>query len=182
MASTDVSIARGKARVFVIKSEYKFWPWADALYGIDMGWWIANRGAVDFAGLKFSPSPKACKLFNLSQVKLKPRAEVLTKEKGVIGAGLRTGGGHSGFQAINLAVQFGAKRILLLGFDMVGGRRLAHEQGVAKQMSSRVNEWRKAMDGIAPQFVQLGVEVVNCTRGSALKAYPTASLEDALCR
>jgi hypothetical protein len=182
MASTDVSIARGRARVFVIKSEYKFLPWADALYGIDNGWWIANRGAADFAGLKFSPSPKACKLFNLCQVKLKPRAEVLTKEKGVIGAGLRTGGGHSGFQAINLAVQFGAKRILLLGFDMVGGRRLAHEQGVAKQMSSRVNEWRKAMDGIAPQFVQLGVEVINCTPGSALKAYQTASLEYALCR
>jgi hypothetical protein len=178
----DVSLepARGRAKVFVVKSEYKFAPWADALYGIDTGWWIANRGAPDFAGLKFSPSPTACRLFNLRQVKLKARAEILTKETGVIGAGLRTGGGHSGFQAINLSVQFGAKRILLVGFDMVGGRRLAHEQGVAKQMSSRVAEWRKDMDAAAPQFERLGVEVINCSSVSALTAYRKARLEDVM--
>lgn len=178
----DVSleVARGRTRVFVIKSEYKFAPWADALYGIDTGWWIANRGAPDFLGLKFSPSPTACRLFNLRQIKTKARAEILTKETGVVGAGLKTGGGHSGFQAINLAVQFGAKRILLVGFDMVGGRRLAHEQGVAKQMSSRVAAWRKDMDDAAPQFDRLGVDVINCSAVSALTAYPKATLEQVL--
>lgn len=176
----DVSLepAKGKAKVFVIKSEYKFAPWADALYGIDKGWWIANRGAPDFAGWKFSPSPTVCRLFNLRQVRLKARAEILTKEVGVIGCGLRTGGGHSGFQAINLAVQFGVKRILLVGFDMVGGRRLPHEHGVAKQMTSRVAEWRKDMDAVSPQFERIGVEVINCSAVSALTAYRKARLQD----
>jgi hypothetical protein len=178
----DLKVARGRAKVFVIKSEYKFAPWADALYGIDKGWWIANKGAPDFMGLKFSAAPTACRLFGLRQVRLRPRAEILTEQRGVIGCGLRTGGGHSGFQAVNLAVQFGANRILLVGFDMCGSRRLPHEAGVSKFDMQRVKEWRKWMDAAAPQFGVLGVEVVNCSPGSALKAYRTGRLEDELCR
>lgn len=176
----DLTAARGRAKVFVIKSEYRFAPWADALYGIDKEWWITNRGAPDFAGLKFSPSPTACRLFQLKQVRLRPRADILTAETGVIGCGLRTGGGHSGFQALNLAVQFGARRLLLVGFDMTGGRRFLHEEGVSKFDPRRLPEWREAMDAAAPQFDRLVVEVVNCSPGSALKAYRKARLEDAL--
>jgi hypothetical protein len=39
-------------------------------------------------------------------------------------AGVVGGGGNSGFQAVNLAAQFGASRIILIGFDMTdrGGK------------------------------------------------------------
>lgn len=176
----DLGCARGRAKVFVVKSEYRFAPWADALYGIDKEWWIANRGAPDFRGLKFSPSPTACRLFQIRQVRLKARSDILTDEVGVIGCGLRSGGGHSGFQAVNLSVQFGARKILLVGFDMAGGRRFQHEEGVARFDPRRLGEWREAMDAAAPQFDRLGVEVVNCSPGSALVAYRKARLEDEL--
>ena len=178
--AAQLHLAQGHARVFVIKSTWRLAPWADALYGIDFGWWMANDGAGEFRGLKFSPSPLACRTYpDIVQTRLKDRAEILTKEKGMIGCGLRTGGGHSGFQAINLAVQFGAKRILLVGFDMTFTSR-DDEAGVAKPNAGRIEEWREAFDGCAPQFAALGIDVVNCTMASALKSYPKLPLHEAL--
>ncbi len=181
-ASADpLDIVRGQARVIVIKSAWRLAPWADVLYGIDRGWWLANKGAPDFRGLKVSPSPTVCKLYGATEVRLKVRAEILTASVGTIGCGLPTGGGHSGFQAINLAVQFGATRILLFGFDMTlkhGSHWTKDLQGVGKPDPSRVESWRRALDGCAPQFMRLGVEVVNCSMRSALTAYPKRPLAE----
>ncbi len=173
---------KGKARFFVIKSTWRLAPWADALYGLDRDWWIANQGCPKCKGLKFSPSPSACKVYGLQYVKLKPRVEILTQERGVIGCGLSTGGGHSGFQAINLAVQFGATRILLVGFDMTlaYGEHWMTDRGDSKADRGRTESWRVAMDACAPQFVALGVDVINCTMASALTTYPKMRLNEAL--
>lgn len=183
-SANDVSLEpyKGRARFFVIKSTWRLAPWADVLYGLDRGWWIANQGCPKFKGLKFSPSPSACKVYALQYVKLKPQAQILTETKGVIGCGLAHGGGHSGFQAINLAVQFGAKRILLVGFDMTlaNGEHWTNDRGVARADHGRTESWRKAMDLCAPQFKSLGVEVVNCTMKSALMQYPKSLLEVAI--
>lgn len=178
-----LDIAKGVARAIVIKGSWKLAPWADALYGIDPGWWIANRGVPDFAGLKVSPSPTAARVYRLAQVKLKARAEILTGETGVLGCGLKTGGGHSGFQAINLAIQFGARKIVLVGFDMTmanGARWERNPAGVAKADAGRIESWRVALDGCAEQFTALGVDVINVGEASALKAFPKMSLAEAL--
>jgi hypothetical protein len=156
-------------------------PWADALYGIDRGWWIANEGAPEFAGLKFCPSPSVCKVFALREVTLRQRAEILIGEIGVIGCGLKTGGGHSGFQAINLAVQFGATRVALIGFDMTlerGAHWHGDYHGVSKPDAKRVETWRESLDACAPQFEMLGVEVLNASRESALRAYRKVDLNE----
>jgi hypothetical protein len=178
-----VPIEQGPFRAVVIKSSWRLAPWADVLYGIDKGWWIANHGAPHFKGLKVSPSPTVCKVFGLRQVTLKPRAEILLGTTGVIGCGLKTGGGFSGFQAINLAVQFGAKRIVLVGFDMSlsnGAHWNSDQRGVAKPDADRVKSWRIALDRCAPQFKSLGVEVINTAEHSALTAFPKMALEQAL--
>ena len=170
---------RGRARVIVIKRMWQTAPWADVLYGIDRGWWIANHGAPDFKGLKFSPSPTACRVFNLQQVRLKPKSEILTKERGVLGCGLRTGGGFSGFQAVNLAYQFGSRRVILVGYDMTlanGAHCHQDYRGVGKPEANRVTEWRKAFDGCSEHFRKMGLEVLNASPGSALKAYPMVDL------
>ncbi len=97
--------------------------------------------------------------------------------------GLRTGrnGGH---QALNLAVQLGAGRILLLAYDMkpdAGGR--SHWFGEHDGWETRdsiMDKWARHLDALAPQMADLGVEVVNCTPGSAVTAFPSARLEDVL--
>ncbi|WLB14828.1 hypothetical protein QIH87_49820 (plasmid) [Bradyrhizobium elkanii] len=175
--------AKGRCRAIAIKSSWKLAPWSDALYGLDRGWWIANQGAPSFGGLKISPSPTACRVYGLLQVRLRPVAEILTGEIGIIGAGLRTGGGFSGFHAINLAIQFGARRILLVGFDMnlsAGAHWSKDCQGVGKPDKARTESWRASLDAIRPQFDRLGIQVINIGERSSLKSFKKMSQSEAL--
>jgi len=168
----------GRCRIIAIKSSWKLVPFADVLYAMDRDWWIANRGAWDFPGLRVSPSPAACNVYKAQRVTLKTGARILTGETGVIGSGLAKGGGHSGFQALNLAVQFGARRILLVGYDMTlkNGVHWHNETSDAKPDIKRTESWRKEMDDCAHQFDELGVEVINCAMKSALRNYRKQSL------
>lgn len=182
-AAVPLALARGRAKVIVIKRSWRLAPWADLLYGIDQGWWIANHGAPEFKGLKVTPSPSAARVYGLRQVRLKPRAEILAGEIGVLGCGLDHGGGFSGFQAINLAYQLGSRRVVLVGFDMTlaaGAHWHDDYRGVGKPDSARVDRWRKALDACAGHFATMGLEVVNASPGSRLMAYPRMELGHAL--
>lgn len=179
-ACVDLNLCRGRVRVIAVKSSWRLVPWADVLYGADATWWTANAGATGFAGLKVSPSPAACRAYpDIRPVALRRGTRVARNPIGVLACGLEHGGGHSGFQALSIAVQFGARLIALVGFDMHLDRG-AHWCGalaVARPDAGRVARWRTEMDAAAPQFIGLGVDVVNCTPGSALTAYPTARLD-----
>lgn len=89
--------------------------------------------------------------------------------------------GNSGSQAICLAAVFGARRILLLGFDMQPGPDgRAHWFGqhpgnlVTRQL---FDEWLRKAEVIARDAKALGVEVVNCTPGSAMRCFAESSIE-----
>lgn len=185
-AEADLIGVKGKARVIVIKSSWRLAPWADVLYGCDRAWWIANRGAVGFKGQRITASPTVSKIYpGILAIELVNRAEIITGKTGRIGCGLRTGGGHSGFHAINLAVQFGAKRIVLVGLDMNLHRGRHHWHPEEDRMwrnrtDQNMAECRSALDACAPQFEKLGVEVINASPASALKAYRKADLMDAI--
>ena len=43
-----------------------------------------------------------------------------------------------------------------------------------------MDKWQEAFGKIAPLLAAKGVEVINCTRVTALTAFPTAKLEDVL--
>lgn len=93
-------------------------------------------------------------------------------------------GGNSGFHALNLAVQFGAKWIALVGYDMRCDRGLhwhgKHIPGLNNPTPQNVERWRRVTDEAAPMLAALGVTVVNCSPISALTAYPKMSLKEAL--
>ncbi|MBZ9759480.1 hypothetical protein LB553_01075 [Mesorhizobium sp. CA8] len=99
--------------------------------------------------------------------------------------GLVGNGGNSGFQALNLAVQFGAKRILLIGLDMSlsGG---VHWYGPNKWPNannpndSNFKRWIDAFEGSAALLKSMGVEIINCSMNSAIQCFPKRSLEDAI--
>jgi hypothetical protein len=135
----------------------------------------------DFAGLKLSQDPVAVKLFpEIGQVTcVRKTDEMLLDEPGVIGWG-----GNSGFHAINLAAQFGARRIVLVGYDMTMKNGLhwhgAHPRGLNNPTKGNVDRWRRAIDGGAPVLEAAGIEVINATPDSALQAYPFMPLEEAL--
>lgn len=85
---------------------------------------------------------------------------------------------NSGAQAINLAFLLGAARIVLLGFDMqwTGGK--AHFFGEHPPELSNGNHATFVTDfnQLAKDLEWQGVEVVNCSRQTALHQFPRADL------
>lgn len=94
-------------------------------------------------------------------------------------------GANSGYQAINLAYLFGAKKIILLGFDCKRGpKNESHHHGdhpgpLNKDMP--IHTWRKAFPQLSADLKAEGVEVVNATRDTALECFNKIKLEVALC-
>ncbi len=174
-----LSALKGKARVIATNDSWRLVPWADVLYASDAEWWATGAGD-EFAGLKVSRSP----WFGVRKVDLAGREgawsnDLELDQLGVIGAGA-----GSGFQALNLAAQFGAKRIALVGFDARIDRGLhwhgAHGGGLKNPHEGTARLWADFLDMAAPVLAELGVAVVNCSLVSALSAYPVCALEDFL--
>jgi hypothetical protein len=83
---------------------------------------------------------------------------------------------NSGAAAINLAVHFGAARIVLLGFDMhfdEKGRGNYHDRyGRGRGAKKAFDLFLGVFPAIAEDCERAGVEVINATPGSALKVWP----------
>jgi hypothetical protein len=174
LTQADVDACRGRARVIAIKDAIRLAPWADALYACDARWWKHHAQALTYTGPRFALEAKA-----------QEWAQVLenTGELGleVQPTGLRTGK-NSGYQAINVAVHFGARRIVLLGYDMQPDRNQHHWFG--KHPYSHVTPpydvFLRCFPSIVGPLRAMGVEVINATRSTALTCFPQRSLEDAL--
>lgn len=188
-SAKDVPLAeaKGLARCIVINEGYRLAPWADALYAADSQWWQVKRGLPEFRGLKVSQSDQAAKYYGgIKLVTLKRVAELVLEPRGVIAAGSNKGGSgaNSGFQALNLAAQFGATRILLVGYDMRLDRGVhwhgLHGAGLRNPTKGGLDRWRQALDLAAPSFAAAGIEVLNCSPVSALTAYPKVDFREAL--
>lgn len=164
--------------MIAISDAHRLAPWADVLYSCDAKWWGHYRGVPEFTGLKFTLEKRAGQW---------PGVQVLenTGSRGLEPAptGLRTGF-NSGAQAINLAVHLGARRIVLLGYDLQpGADGRTHWFGRHPSALRRESPYAMFMDAFCSLVLplhQLGVEVVNASRATALTAFPRVSLEAAL--
>lgn len=91
---------------------------------------------------------------------------------------------NSGYQAIGLAFMWGAARIVLLGYDMQRGpdgkshHHGDHEGGLPNL--GTMHEWSRRMVQLAIDLSVQGVEVVNCSRRTALKCFECRPIEEAL--
>lgn len=89
---------------------------------------------------------------------------------------------NSGLRACQLAIELGAKKLVLLGFDAqhTGGRAHWHDnydQGLGNAMSFR--KWPGQFALYARQ-IGASVEIVNASRATALTCFPRVPLEEAL--
>lgn len=167
---------QGKARVIVINNTYQLAPWADCLYACDARWWKWHNGAQDFHGLKYSLDPPATRDYGVTVLKN-------TGANGLelLPAGLRNGH-NSGYQAINLAVHFGANRIVLLGYDMQRGRdgKVHWHDDHRQAPSVPFVLFLPKFPTLVKPLRELGIAVVNCSRETALTCWPRMSLREAL--
>lgn len=174
----DLAALEGHAKVIAVNRSHELVPFADLLYAADHEFWRANLAARDFPGLKLSQDPSAVRQFGLHPVRVRgPRHQILTDQAGVVG-----NGGNSGFHAVNLAVQFGARRIVLIGFDLTlaGGVHWHADHAHKNPDAPALARWASILDSQAGRLSALGVEVINTSPISALTAYPVALLDDAL--
>lgn len=124
--------------------------------------------------MKVTQEPQAARQFDILLAKLVRGQNHFSTDVESIGDA-----GNGGFQALNLAINWGAKRALLIGFDMTlangehwHGR---HTQGLNNPREHNIRRWLSA-HWSTPD----GVEIINCNPQSALDAYPKMSFEDAI--
>jgi hypothetical protein len=178
LTKEDVDYCRGKAdAVIVVNNGYQIAPWADCLCASDLRWWHWHvKGVKAFAGLKYATSRQCATI---------PGVEVL---RNCGGAGLEMKpdgvrhGLNTGYRAVNVAVHFGAKRILLLGYDMQQGpNKKEHWHGDHPNRSrSPYAAFIKRFGSLVEPLQTLGIEVLNCTPDSALPYFQMVPLREAL--
>jgi hypothetical protein len=168
--------------VIVVSDAYRMLPDADMLYSSDSRWWLHHEGAHGFRGKKWSttgPYPGNDKTalqaaYGLSLVNGET-GSTFTADPAAIRHGQ-----NSGFAALNLALHTGARRVVLVGYDMrnTGGRAHFfgnHPKGLHTGDPSRfVKNFRAAVSSIPA-----GVQVM-CGTPSALTMFPQVPLHDAL--
>jgi len=174
---TPIGFLRGQAKVIAVNTSYQLAPWADALYGCDARWWIAHKGAPSFSGLKISRDAAARNQYRDIRLvrSLLGQNAILTDKRGYIGWG-----GNGGFQALNLAVQFGCKRIVLVGFDMTLSHGThwhgPHRGRLNDPRAQQVEAWRQVLEDSADRLASLGIEVLNASLNSSLTKYQKVDL------
>lgn len=178
----DCDYLRGKCRVIAINDAHLLAPWADVLYSSDRQWWPHHKGVPSFHGMKYgiTGQRRRIELFKglpeiqilahtgTSGLELKPHA-------------LRTGS-NSGYAAINLAVHFGAARILLLGYNMGPHKGKKHFFGdhVGLTNGSNYQGFIRQFETLVKPLQALGIEVINCTHPTRLGVFKQAKLRDVL--
>lgn len=178
LTKDDAEYCRGRAVVVAIKNAIDLAPWADVLYGCGADtskWWHRNGDALKwFTGLRFTLDPKATQWATLLRY---TGAAGLEMDP----AALRTGK-NSGYQAINLAVHLGAKKIVLVGYDMqVDATKGSHFFGEHPTKNvPPVREFRPMFATLVEPLAAIGVSVINASRVSALETFPKMSLAEAL--
>jgi hypothetical protein len=177
-----VAQAEGRCKVIAINTTYQRAPWADVLFARDLNWWkgYAKRAGSTwpgFTGERWTTDQLAAERFGVTYVR-GIHTPGLSERPGVVHLG-----DDSGYAAIGLAVMFGARRVVLLGYDMQRTDGLAHwhgehEHGMRSALKFR--RWLLAYGRLAKGLRRAGIEVVNCTRQTALHVFPRAVIDRAL--
>lgn len=154
-----VDAVHDRVKVVAVSDAYRLAPWADALVSTDFAWWRRHPEAAEFKGQKFSGMVDYQRVEGVERIP----GENAT---------------NSGLLGIKVAAKLGATKVLLCGFDMrrPGEHFFGRHEGLRSTSAARMEHFKTQFERYKPP----GVEVVNCTPGSALKAYRLGDLEEEL--
>lgn len=153
----------GKHRaVFVVNTTFRAAPWADVLYAMDSAWWRLHLDEVKatFSGRLINPFRD---MRGVERVVFQHRS-------------------NSGAGAVSLAAHWGAKRIVMVGYDCqkTGGKSHwhgDHPDGLGNCGS--INTWAARFDRMA-RSLRNRVQIINASRVTALTCFERMPLEEAL--
>lgn len=145
-----------------VNSSWKRARFASVIYAADHSWWKNYRDEIDIDAERWTWSARAAENFGINHHHMLPGAQ------------------NSGLRAIDFAIQRGASKVILLGYDCSISNG-THWHGDHTKSSnpdaSRCKAWLR-------HFAQLdrrGCSIVNCSRFTALNCFPKNSLEAELC-
>lgn len=165
-------------KVIAINTTFRRAPWADVIYACDAPWWnVYHDEARSFCeGELWTQDKASAARYGLHWIESAQQFG-LSPTPGLIYQGT-----NSGYQAIGLAYDGGAVRMVLLGYDMHSQNGAhwhgVHPPGLDPKMHFHV--WIKRFEKLADDLEKAGVEVVNATPGSALPYFNRADLIAAL--
>ena len=169
-----------------VNDAYRLLPWADVLYACDAAWWETHKGCPDFNGEKWSSHglPGRIRHNDKSHVAAKYGLNLIggmDREGFSLDPSIIHYGSNSGFQAVNLAMLWGAERIVLVGFDMHagGGRHFFGNHPAPLRNAASFANWINRFC-VAAKGLPDHIEILNATPGSALNCFPKVNLNDAL--
>lgn len=169
-----------------INQAYQLGDWVDFCYSGDKRWFEWNKQKIkNYKGTLYTSYPKFDlisydNIINLGRIS---SYGISNKSRYSI-----AWNGNSGASAINIAYWLGAKRIVLLGFDM---RRIGNSFNWHKQYP-RINrrnnnrypnpyiKFLKCFRQIAIDAKRLGIEIINATPNSAIQVFPKTKLKELL--
>lgn len=170
--------------VIAINDAFRLRPNAEVLYGCDSKWWRWHNGVPGYAGIKIGGGFNAIRggmhsgwdrvsgLYpDINMVAIN-RDAIFEDDRNILC------GNNSGYQAINLAVHLGARRIVLLGYDMKGDSHWFgdHPDNVPPMVSS----FKPHFAALAMRLKGMGITVFNCSPDSALDCFRKDWIVDAM--
>jgi len=172
----DFNLLKDKV-VIAVNKAFLHIPMAQVLYWSDTRFfeWYSKE-IEDFKGIKVTcrPQPKRNDIINLLNTG-KTGLETMSY-------GLRDGG-NSGYAAINLAYHLGAKRIVLLGFDMqTNGKETHWHEGYSSTADTETmgRLMIPNFDSLVEPLAKRKVKVYNASPISKLTSFEKITIEEAL--
>lgn len=165
-------------KIIGVNNAYKLGDWVDVCWFGDSRWFQWNREELkSFNGIIVTCQRRLKNMegHDVKSVQKGKQAGIERKPTKICW------NGSSGGSAINLAYHFGAKRIVLIGFDMkaTNGKYNYHSDYPEKRTG--VNPYKKFMIPfpiIKKEADKLKLEILNATPNSAIKSFKTVKLED----
>jgi hypothetical protein len=190
----DLDLVRG-CKTIAVNDAYLVAPWADVLYAADDRWWawqlsgvVKSWPWVTFTKQQVSEAIRAFKgqTVTIEHPTVSKFPQFVLKNDGGDGLSERPDavrtGQNSGYQALNIAILSGAKKILLLGYDMhyPNGKSHAHNGHEVKIAEHSYIRYAKNFSSMQHQLRNLDVQVINCTPGSKINCFTFSTVEKEL--
>lgn len=160
---TDCEMAQASGLPMIaVNNSWQMVSGATVIFASDLSWWDEYGTTVPTAAERWTTCPLAAQRHQLQQFK----SRFLTQSY------------NSGQLAIELAVSRGARRVLLLGYDSslrAGTHWHGNHKNIRNPTADSVKRWHDEFARL--QQWAAGIEIINCSRETALKAFPRSTIE-----
>lgn len=192
----------GRIRAIGVNDAFLIAPWVDLTYAADSHWWLWTEKGTEkpeigltavevrdrykfFCGEKLSIQNSGSNITDPAVHRVRNKFHPNPGDGLSLDPCRIASARNSGFQALNVAILAGAARIILLGYDgKLGADGRSHwfgEHPVPTPIAC-YEAFRKGFSAGEDAIRATGVEVLNCSPGSAYDNFPKVELDAALAR